>query len=92
MERKWITKEDTKKYFPDNQNDLNDPDRFERIQCENGVLFITKNYKGPIAIDARVEWGGNLRCNTSDGRNVKCVEELNHLEKEKKNEIRNNVF
>lgn len=31
-----------------------------------------------------VEWGGSLRCNTSDGRNVNIAEELNRLENEKR--------
>lgn len=64
----------------ENGSDLNDPDRFETIDCEYGLLFINKNYKGPIAIDSRVEWSGHLRCITSDGRNVNAAEELNRLE------------
>lgn len=67
----------------ENGSDLNDPDRFEKIDCEYGVLFINNNYKGPITIDSRVEWGGHLRCITSDGRNVSAAEELNRIENEK---------
>lgn len=30
-----------------------------------------------------VEWGGDVRCITSDGRNVNMADELNRLEREK---------
>jgi len=48
-------------------------------------VYVPSNYLGPIAIDAKVEveWGGSLRCITSDGRNVNIADELNRLERKK---------
>ena len=35
-------------------------------------------------VNVSCEWGGTARCVTSDGRNVNMAEELNSLERDKK--------
>jgi hypothetical protein len=52
------------------------PEEYDRILKECG-------YKTVDITPTHVEWGGSLRCNTSDGRNVNVAEELNRLEREK---------
>lgn len=66
------------------RSDLDDSDRFERIECEHGVAFINKKCVPLDSLPSRlyVEWGGSLRCLTSDGRIVNIAEELNRIENE----------
>ena len=52
------------------------PEEYDRIFQDYG-------YKSENITPVHVEWGGSLRCNTSDGRNVNVAEELNRLEREK---------
>lgn len=37
-----------------------------------------------------VEWGGNLRCTTSDGKTVNMAEELNRIKNPRKRKIYDN--
>jgi hypothetical protein len=83
------------------ESDLDDPEKFDKIESKAGICYKPKNYPGPIAIDIKpseeckeyhenstveVEWCGILRSKTSDGRTVNIAEELNRLEREKNND------
>jgi hypothetical protein len=48
--------------------------RFEKWYA----FFLNRNPK------FRVEWGGSMRCITSDGRNVNMADELNRLDRGKR--------
>jgi hypothetical protein len=81
-------------------SDLDNEENFEKIVTDQAVVYRTKNYPGPIAIDATpskecdeyhknsqiqiMQWVGTARCFTYDGRILKMADEFNRIENEKR--------
>lgn len=63
----------------------------EGCQNNTGKVMSIRRYKKEEKETIQAEWGGSLRCITSDGRNVNIADELNRIEKEKNGTEENNV-
>ena len=57
------------------------PEFISRFEKMEKFLELNYRYFPPKSEFERVEWGGSLRCITSDGRNINMAEELNKTER-----------